>query len=170
MGSWEDKKNCILWKENLAVWGCVWMMSHPTFILCPSETCYSVSPFVCVAFSAAQTAKGNIVQDRKIWYETPNPWDVRGPKQCTELLWTLFSICKVSSWRQFKQGAAAWPLWIISLLWEYSQFLSNLSIKKFILVIQVRLVLLRCHENITGTIQRCQSIYLAPSQDSCHSS
>lgn len=101
--------------------------------------------------------------------QTPEMSEAQSNAQsCSELF--LFSICKVSSWRQFKQGAAAWPLWIISLLWEYSQFLSNLSIKKFILVIQVRLVLLRCHENITGTIQRCQSIYLAPSQDSCHSS
>lgn len=92
-----------------------------------------------------------------------------------ELLWTLlFSLCKVSGWKWFKQGVALWPLWIISLLWEYFQFLSNLSIKKLILVIHVRFfgysLSWRCCENIPGIIQGCQSLYMAPSQGSCHSS
>lgn len=59
MGSWEKKKKkksskpssfSILWKENLAVWGCIWVMSHPTFIICPSETGLLSSPICLRSF------------------------------------------------------------------------------------------------------------------------
>lgn len=123
------------------MWGCIWMMSHPTFILCPSETVLLSSPICFCGFFCCSNCKKETLFNRKIWYQTLNPWDVRAQSNAqsySELF--LFSICKVSSRKQCKQGVAARPLWIVFSLLEYFQFLSNLSIKKLLLVIHVRLV------------------------------